>query len=103
MLNVFNRNLPTHQGEYSRVARYPQGAYIPWIDIIGPGDIVTNFPVFMSVSSEERYAISLAKQTGADMAAGKDHLANDYNRKTMRRQTASLSLIRGGQKPPATG
>lgn len=72
LLSVFSRNLPTHQGEYLRVARYAPGAYIPWGDIIGPGDVVTNFPIFMSVSSEDNYAIGLAKQTGADMAAGTD-------------------------------
>ncbi|NDL62522.1 hypothetical protein [Acerihabitans arboris] len=56
LLDVFKRPFPRQLGHYLGVGQYPPGEYIPWADTIGPGDIVTNYPVFMSVAAVDDYA-----------------------------------------------
>lgn len=51
-----NDSIPTQTGSFLRMAEYLHNDTIPWQTMIKPGDIVTNNPAFMSVSSSDSYA-----------------------------------------------
>lgn len=65
-------NIPTQKGSYLRTAEYTASDTIPWKGEIKPGDVVTNSPTFMSVSSSDKYAkeaLSWETSTGKDVEA----------------------------------
>jgi len=51
-----NDSIPMQKGSFLRMAEYLDDDIIPWYSIIKPGDVVTNNPAFMSVSSSDKYA-----------------------------------------------
>lgn len=67
LLNAMESPLPRQTGSFLRVAEYKHGLAIPWADNIGPGDIVTNYPALMSVSSKDTYS-RLDTEQAADEA-----------------------------------
>ncbi len=70
LLNALDRKLPTHKGSFLRVAEYRNKQIIPWASTIAPGDIVTNYPLLMSVSSQDTYAKEFTIRTHEEAAAG---------------------------------
>ncbi|MFP2423371.1 hypothetical protein ACLEXA_17805 [Pseudescherichia vulneris] len=46
--------IPSQKGEFIRISEY-NDLITPWDNEIKPGDIVTNFPCYMSVSADTRY------------------------------------------------
>jgi hypothetical protein len=48
--------LPSLSGEYLRISDYLNADHVPWGKTLFVGDIVTNFPCFMSASMENTYA-----------------------------------------------
>ncbi len=74
LLNAFNCDIPTQHGSYLRAAEYKIGQYIPWADTISPGDIVTNYPAFMSVSAQDTYARLFVMQVMEDAIGNREHI-----------------------------
>ncbi|WP_324030864.1 hypothetical protein GC087_25550 (plasmid) [Pantoea sp. JZ2] len=54
LLDSALNKIPSQKGEYIRVSEY-DNLVTPWDNEIKPGDIVTNYPCFMSVSSDQGY------------------------------------------------
>ncbi len=59
------RQLPPVRGEYLRIAVYSNSNDMPWGKSINVGDVVTNFPCFMSVSETEKYAQDILNEQGS--------------------------------------
>ncbi|WP_413732859.1 hypothetical protein [Sodalis sp. RH20] len=68
LLDAIASPLPRQAGEYLRVAEYQANQVNPWGDSLGPGEIVTNFPALMSVSSQDTYARLFTEQTAEEAA-----------------------------------
>ncbi len=66
LLGAMDSPLPRQTGDYLRVAEYRAHQHMPWTDSLGPGDIVTNFPALMSVSSKDTYARLFSEQTAEE-------------------------------------
>ncbi len=77
LTDALKRPFPRQQGSYLGVAQYPAMVSIPWGDTLGPGDIVTHYPTFMTVASEDKYARILT------LRADREGLSGNQNRQAV--------------------
>ncbi|WP_413722754.1 hypothetical protein ACL2XG_04970 [Sodalis sp. RH24] len=68
---------PRQEGSYLAVGQYPATESIPWADIIAPGDIVTNYPTFLTVAPGDNFAKLLTA------SADRQGLAGDQRRQAI--------------------
>ncbi len=66
LLAFLQADIPKQHGSYLRIAEYRQNHHIPWHHDITVGDIVTNYPQFMSVSADALFARLFAEQVAED-------------------------------------
>lgn len=71
LLSAIDSPLPRQYGTFMRVAEYKHEQSIPWASSIGPGDIVTNYPALMSVSSKDTYSRLSAEQAAEEFEENK--------------------------------
>jgi len=50
------KKLPKFKGHLLRINGYHNNEFLPWGEVIFPGDIVTNYPAYMSASDANKYA-----------------------------------------------
>ncbi|TKI06291.1 hypothetical protein [Martelella alba] len=66
LISFLSKNIPRQGGSYLRVAEYLDYDAIPWRNRIAVGDIVTNYPQFMSVSADSQFARLFVEQAAED-------------------------------------
>lgn len=67
---LLKRDIPVQKGDYVTGGQYEAGDNIPWADTIGTGDIVTNFPTFLSVRGHDSVLKQFTKLANDDVLAG---------------------------------
>ena len=73
MVDLIKRPLPRQSGNYLGMGQYPLEFTIPWGESIGPGDIVTNYPTFLTVHARDLYAKKFTALTDGEGLSGNKH------------------------------
>ncbi|MFZ5937762.1 RHS repeat-associated core domain-containing protein [Pseudomonas sp. HS6-2] len=84
--------LPSSRGDLLRIDGYTEREQIPWGVEIVPGDIVTNYPAYMSASDETRYASDTLGDGEYDSYAMYS-LSETFNAVPLLYGVASLALV----------
>lgn len=92
MVRIFDsalNKIPSQKGDFIRISEYTD-LTTPWDSEFKPGDIVTNYPCYMSVSSDLTY-IKQATEVNSDVKAYVYFLfENTFSSKPLLKGTASL-------------
>ncbi|MBW5817973.1 hypothetical protein H0I54_10735 [Yersinia kristensenii] len=93
MVRIFDsalNKIPSQRGDFIRVSEYTDSV-IPWGSELKPGDIVTNYPCYMSVSSDMTY-INQATEANSEVQTNVYlRFENTYSSKPLLKGSASLA------------